>query len=64
MNAMGKVDDEVASIVLQEMAVAQVAVFSSSSVASVVQRFRCIAGAQRNALGWMHANAHASNTPH
>ncbi len=49
MNAMGKVDDEVASIVLQVMAVAHVAVFSSSAVAAVIQRFGCIAGAQSNA---------------
>jgi len=53
---MNKVDDILASIVLQAMAVAHVAVSSSSAVASVIHRFGCIAGAQTNALGWMHAS--------
>ncbi len=61
---MSKVDDMLGSIALQAMAVAHVAVSSSSFVASVIQRFGCIAGAQSKALGWMHANAHASHMPH
>ena len=64
MDAMDKVNDEVASNVLQAMAMAQVAAFNSSAVAAVIEKFGCIAGAQSNALGWMHANAHASYMPH
>lgn len=64
MDAKGKVDDEVASIVLQVMAVAHVAASDSSAVASIIQKIGCMAGAQNNALGWMHANADASYMLH
>ena len=60
MKAMGKVDDILTSVVMQAMAVAHMAVSGSSAVAFIIQRFGCIAGAQSNALGWVHANAHAA----